>query len=619
MKYKTEDSGIQTSSRVSTDGENSISDDQDPDEIMKRDRIKFITKLLIDSKYGLMDDVNYNRGLTELKDQVGMTENGVGPVVNEVPPGSFADQPHNHISLIPRSTKIQADRVRIYLDNYYSKLEGSISIENSEHLHEGVEGVYNPLQVIRNRKIKKKYNEMPPRQLSMQKPPLIAILEFSKKPHKKMPWFVDVAERASDLTWRTSHWDELRDPQGNLWFGNKGNAYDSVSPADGQHKHKHEHKHHRHHIHRPHHIPRSNRRPSGSQDTVVDDHIKGFPEPPKIFIGSEMGSNEKEDNNHLVPHETIDQDSISGDSDRSRFNRFEMMIGKKPRWSKSPSSRRKSHGSVDKLSVPLNHSKSASIGSRTLRHSPASTSSVLTNHGSSVPASSIAATDSQSQRSNLLSAIPIQRARNITQDQSDAEVAVEDEEDEVDPLQPVESGRQVDEQLQKYRSDARYMMCTFRVLKHRKMTDDLIRKRYVQSKCKPQQDEDMSLIINKTSKMLHTYDAELDKALEKGNNYASSLLNDYSMRVETLISTTDRILSDINTTLTLKLKVFQENADRFGTLRLMKSQKLTKFLYRMLEFGIVMVCWSIWLVVSVVKYIKFAFVFTLKLLKWMLW
>lgn len=612
MKSKIDAGTVQTNTRESTDGENSVPEDKDANEVVKRNRIKFVTKLLIDSKYGLMDDVNYNRGLTELNDKPGVVNSESGPVVNNGNSETFADRPQNHIGSIPRSTKIQADRVRIYLDNYYSKIEGSISIENSEHLHEGVEGVYNPLQVIRNRKIKKKYHELPPRQLSMQKPPLIAILEFSKKPHKRMPWFVDVAERASDLTWRTSHWDELVDPHGNLWFGSNG----GVSPMEGAHKQKHEHRHHRHHIRRPHHVPRSSRRPSGSQDTVVEDNPKTSFEAPKILIASEADSSEKDDSNHLATHETTEQDSISAESDRSRINRFEMMIGKKPRWSKSP--RRKSHGSVDKLSVPLNY-KTASGGPRSLKHSPASTSSVLTNHGSSVGGNSASSAELQLQRTNLLSAVPIQRARNPAQDQSDAEVAVEDDEDEVDLPRSMESGRQVDEQLQKYRNNARYIMSTFRVIRHRKMTDDIIRKRYVQNRCKPQQEEDMSVIISKTSEMLKTYDTELDRALNKGNNYASSLLNDYSMRVETLISTTDRILSDINTTLTLKLKVFQENADRFGTLRLMKSQKLTKALYRMLEFVIVMVFWSIWLVVSIFKYIKCAFFFTLKLLKWMLW
>ena len=132
-------------------------------------------------------------------------------------------------------------------------------------------------------------------------------------------------------------------------------------------------------------------------------------------------------------------------------------------------------------------------------------------------------------------------------------------------------------------------------------------------------DENMDSILSDTSKVLGTYDRELDKAFKRGNLLASSILNDYSMRVETLISTTDRILSDINTSLTLRLKLFQEDVDKFGNLRMMRAQKLTKFFYRILEFAIVVVLWSIWFIVSVVKWVKYIAIFSIKIVVWMIW
>lgn len=656
MKLQNEPTEIETDTSEATDGEVSIHKLKDSSqEQIKKNRIKFVAKLLIDSKYGLMDDVNYNTGFSELKNKTTSKERPSNPVVNEFYTRSSLDKSDNNtnsnnnaqIINIPRSTRIKADRVRIYLDNYYSKLESSIAIENPERIHEGVEGVYNPLQVIRNRKVKKKHGDMPPRQLSMQKSPLIAVLEFSKKPHKRMPWFVDVAETGSDMTWRTAHWDELVDPQGKLWFGKNKDVNDSSSQIEGpynknkwenhikhQHQHQHRHRHH-HHLRRPYHvgryIPIGSLTRSHDNITTMDDsrHKDSPPERPESRANSEFGSNDRLDN-HLAPLDAADQEYLSANSDKSGLNRFEFIM-KKPRWSKSPN-RRKSHVSTDKF-IPIDQTKTGSTTNRTSRPSYGSSSSALSSNISTAPLTNTSTdgngSDLQISRTNLLSAVPIHRLRN-----PGPEIAVDDddgdEEEGIDPLQkePVKPVKQpangneyeqVDEQLQEYRDTTRFLMGTLRVVKHRKMTDDIIRKRYIQRRCKIQHDKNMSLIVSDTSEMLKTYDQELERALKKGNNYASSLLNDYSMRVETLISTTDRILSDINTTLTLKLKMFQENADRFGTLRMMKSQKFTKMLYGVLELSIILVFWTIWLAVSILKYIKLGFVFIVKLLKWMLW
>lgn len=115
------------------------------------------------------------------------------------------------------------------------------------------------------------------------------------------------------------------------------------------------------------------------------------------------------------------------------------------------------------------------------------------------------------------------------------------------------------------------------------------------------------------------YDNELNKVLKLGNDWTSKLLNDYSIRVETLISSSDRILSDINTTLTLKLKMFQENTERYVTVKVMRAQKVTKTIYRLLEFGIVLVLWTIWFLFSVLRSIRFTIFLVLKIIKALLW
>ncbi|CCH63157.1 hypothetical protein TBLA_0J01620 [Henningerozyma blattae CBS 6284] len=115
-------------------------------------------------------------------------------------------------------SRINAERTRIYLEHYYNLLHKSISLDGIEVIHENLDGVYNPLQVIRNRKLRKKFNELVPGTLYIPKTPVIAIKEFSKTPEKTSPWFVDLPERSSDMVWRSSHWHDLVDHRGEYWF-----------------------------------------------------------------------------------------------------------------------------------------------------------------------------------------------------------------------------------------------------------------------------------------------------------------------------------------------------------------------------------------------------------------
>ncbi|QLQ80515.1 hypothetical protein HG537_0D05150 [Torulaspora globosa] len=580
---------------------------------VKPDKIKAVTKLLMNNKYSLMDDLNYITSVPEHGDGV------VGSQIKE----DGADGEHSmkseesrRIISIPRSTRIEAERVRIYIEYYYNYIEKSIGSDASSHHHEGVEGVYNPLQVIRNRKLRKKYHEMPARQLFLQKPPIIAVSQFSKKPNKKLPWYVELGERASDLTWRTSHWDELVGPDGKLWY--ERHKLSSASPK------KESHRHYGHH---------GKRRASS--------HIELHPSSPYSLSGINPSSPELRRQHRgstsdvsAVSHSelpashlaTPDEGSSLDDGERSRLDRFEMMMNKKSkRWSRSPHLRRRSQSSIDKLSMPS--SRGEHYIKRTPAHSRASSSSILV--AENVPYMT-PVDNGGNQRTTLLSALPVVHARRPSQEKDNVQVEhveastttskMDDRDlDSVDPLDPAEKQLQTDEQLETLWADTKYIGVTLRMLQHRRITHSIVKTRGVQKRNKMQCDDNLDLIINNTSTVLNTYDEELDKALKKGNDLASKILNDYSMRVETLISTSDRILSDINTSLTLKLKLFQENADRFGSLKVMRAQKLTKLFYGILECAIVVFLWSIWFAVSLLKWIKLLITAIFKIILWMLW
>ncbi|QLL32257.1 hypothetical protein HG536_0C04260 [Torulaspora globosa] len=580
---------------------------------VRPDKIKAVTKLLMNSKYSLMDDLNYITSFPEYSD---------GPVASQIkedgPDGehSVKSEEARPIISIPRSTRIEAERVRIYIEYYYHYIDKSIGPDGSAHHHEGVEGVYNPLQVIRNRKLRKKYHEMPARQLFLQKAPIIAVNQFSKKPNKKLPWFVELGERASDLTWRTSHWDELVGPHGKLWF--EPSKASSASPK------KESHRYHRHH---------SKRRASSHVDLTLSSpySLNGInPSSPELRTQHRGSTSDVSAVSHSelpVSHlATPEEVSSLDDGERSRLNRFEMMMNKtSKRWSKSPNLRRRSQSSIDKLSMPS--SRGENYIRRTPAHSRASSSSVLA--AESVPYMT-PIENGNSQRTTLLSALPVVHARRPSQEKDNVQVEhveasttnskIDDKDfDSVDPLDPAEKRLQTDEQLENLWADTKYIGVTLRMLQHRRITHSIVKSRGVQKRNKMQCYDSMDLIVNATSTVLNTYDEELNKALKKGNNLTSKILNDYSMRVETLISTSDRILSDINTSLTLKLKLFQENADRFGSLKMMRAQRLTKLFYGILEFAIVVFLWSVWFAVSLLKWMKLLVTAVFRIILWMLW
>lgn len=123
---------------------------------------------------------------------------------------------------ISRTTKNRKETVMAVISLKYHWLAKCQEVYSSDAIkYPGVEGVYNPLQIIRNRAIRAKHHEpVPP--LRYANLPL-ACNVFSSHKHAngkpwKMLWGIELNELINDEAWRAQHWDELRDPNGNLWF-----------------------------------------------------------------------------------------------------------------------------------------------------------------------------------------------------------------------------------------------------------------------------------------------------------------------------------------------------------------------------------------------------------------
>ena len=194
-------------------------------------RVKMVTKLLVDMNSGLMDDLNYNRNVDKgYEGEFGSDQSNLQKAQSDNnDPNTTTDPKSNYLNLIPmkeqlqvpkisKTTRLRAERVRIYMDYYYNILEAACRSGEDENgiersnMHYGVEGVYNPLQIIRNRKLRKKYHdEASSNRFLFYKAPVIAVLQFSKVPNrKKYRWFVDVNEKYGDITFRSQHWNELK-------------------------------------------------------------------------------------------------------------------------------------------------------------------------------------------------------------------------------------------------------------------------------------------------------------------------------------------------------------------------------------------------------------------------
>lgn len=147
-------------------------------------------------------------------------------------PRSQEDGQRENVHKITRSTIIRAEKVKSMIGLEYMCIQKCYdwSVSNAEtNMHPGVEGVYNPLQVIRNRKIKAKYHEYP-KLLTVKTLPLASNVFSSKNKNRdskrpwKMIWAIELNELISDLSWRQLHWNELKKSNGELWFPSSTDA-----------------------------------------------------------------------------------------------------------------------------------------------------------------------------------------------------------------------------------------------------------------------------------------------------------------------------------------------------------------------------------------------------------
>lgn len=182
-------------------------------------KIRRIASALLDSKRSLQLDGNVQNASQELLPSSGGT----------------------HTLRISASSRRRVMAIARVLEAKYQALTDAI--ERTCTFHPNVEGVYNPLQVIRDRK---ESSTNPPfgevgKSHSVQDIPHVPLAcnvfsSHSKKHrHYSFIWAISVQEFVAHTEWRQKNWLKMRDPRGKLWFPHHASVFSDAEIKDKVH------------------------------------------------------------------------------------------------------------------------------------------------------------------------------------------------------------------------------------------------------------------------------------------------------------------------------------------------------------------------------------------------
>jgi hypothetical protein len=456
-----------------------------------------------------------------------------------------------HIRTISKSTTRRAEKVKAMLNLYYfSVFQAQKSMTPK---YEGVDGVYNPLQIIRNRRIRKKHHEQP--QIAT-KTITLPSQAFSEHKHK-IVWQVDLDELTQDIGWRSHHWHELVNPQGALWFpaAHNGNKHNPLHPNE-------------------------------------DDE--------SIISEQEELSNMHD---RLFQEEEVMRDiSVSSREDfldvptRSRRKRLARRIRKR---SKSPFKRL--HSTGDLLDRARSDVPSEDF---TVSEIPSAQSEIPT-----ASRTSNIFTDVQIEPIKSFPGGPL-RPLNTNDSVISASTPLESSEASADL--DFEDWKLTNLYLYKLRKLINLVefgshgnMVKREEYKSKINYDGLFSDcEAIESSIRKLRDQDL----------VH-YENILKEKMDKISAVHEDLTSDFSTRVDRLLLLSDRTIGEVNTTLSLEVRKLSERFGKLGPLH-RRTDTLVSFSYWLLENLVVVFLWTIWIGFSIGRVLKFFFLLTWGLLEW---
>ncbi|TID13288.1 hypothetical protein CANINC_004974 [Pichia inconspicua] len=120
----------------------------------------------------------------------------------------------------------RAKHVSSYFETYYKYIEEYQRIhevnDDGTPRYPGVDGIWNPLQIMRNRRVRMRHGEKLSKVNSYEewRKVHVACKNFSKRERSRLIWYVGLNEIVGDIRWReyNNRWLDMRDREGKRWF-----------------------------------------------------------------------------------------------------------------------------------------------------------------------------------------------------------------------------------------------------------------------------------------------------------------------------------------------------------------------------------------------------------------
>ncbi|KAI5955775.1 hypothetical protein KGF54_001277 [Candida jiufengensis] len=612
LKDLNSDSLDHSLNQLISNGETLIKSDSSSSDQLSKDDIKKagqLASLLLDTRNILKADCNVIDPESNLK----------------------ASSNNNDTTKITRNTFVRAEKVKTMLGVkylYIERLHEWDKINGHDNEHPGVEGVYNPLQILRNRKIRAKYNEYPKPLLMKTLPLACNVFSRHNQPghhhphahhqHKRewrMQWAIELNEYIGDSRWRVNHWDELKDPNGDYWF--------RTDEEDG---HYHENSHH------------SRKRKKHNFRRRIHD---------RLFESSDEEKKEKlstdKDQNLLEVSTSPESDAQLGKISKSKSPRKRIKSKVKKFYQGNSSS---SSNVLNQFNEPLEenntYDQDDTLASPTPQNNSRSNGS--TNNGYNVeqteaeqqlipPTIRIEPT-SPEPNSNIFPPFQHQHNQSIQDvefqpshkersntDDSFLELSAgtggkSSSSDKASPNEIIDRHEQELAQLFKYlvyfiescSSRTQYLLSiypNYLNLVQNKINNITSNSIY----------ELLNLMTSINDENLPAYEELYSGFLDETQSILHMVNEQYSMKIDTLLSTSDRSISEINASLSLDLRKCNERLDYLENSLFKNSNNLKKdilsdasnykILYLVLENIIVILLKLVWVIVNIYKFFAF--------------
>lgn len=513
--------------------------DQDEDDVRRRANLRDVGQLasvFLELRKGIMSNKNIDTAHNEMIE--------------------FEKEPIRgpHIRSVSKNTLQRAEKVKAMINLYYYSVFQTQKPLAPKYV--GVDGIYNPLQIIRNRKVRKKHRELPQLVTKTMKLPSQA---FSSHKHK-MVWQVDLDELTHDAVWRGHRWNELINPHGELWF-----------PIEDPQRNHH------------------------SDLNSTDD--------------------EQEEESLTNMHDRLFQDDHDNSRDTSASSREDLLevpsrrhkiASKIKKRSKSPFKKVQNLTSdqIDKDKSKLDNPGEESTTDVSILETPAvSKTNILTD---------ISIEPIKHQKPPLTADSTL--APPITAGGTSSELRVGMESPEESTDLGYEDWRLTNLYLQKLR----HLNNLSEYSGHTTMVQKEECKNLIDyDKLWEESDETEMLIKALRDGGLLQYEAVLKDSMEKVNKIHDNLTNDISTRVDKLLLLSDRTIGEVNTSLSLEVRKFSEKIGKLGPIH-RRTGSLVSFTYWLLENLVVLLLWTIWVGFSIGRVVKFALLVLWRVLEWII-